>query len=160
MQHSTTNTPSGPSCFQRVVMDAVDYGWFQGGWSQRRSSFLPDGSSQILLSSGRWSFLLDGLSRAGARLRQGTSSETTEQFPPRGEELQRWSPSSNVVTILLDCDGHHGHRGNSLTQRSRTPWTVTAIVVTTATRFPGDSSTSWTVAALEVITANSVISVP
>ena len=44
-----------------------------------------------------------------------------------------------MVAILLDCDGHHGHRGTSVTQRSRIPRTVTAI---------------------EVITANSVSSVP
>ena len=46
VQLVTTTAASGPSCFQRVVMDAVDYRWVPGGWSERRSSFLPDGSSQ------------------------------------------------------------------------------------------------------------------
>ena len=43
---------------------------------------------------------------------QGTSSETTEQFLPRGEELQRWSPCSNMATTFLDRDGPRGHRSN------------------------------------------------
>ena len=47
----------GPSCFQQIVMDAVVHRWVPGGWSQRRSSFLPDGSSLTSLSNGRWSFL-------------------------------------------------------------------------------------------------------
>ena len=66
------------------------------------------------------------------RTPQGMSSETTEQFLPRGEELQRRSPCSKMP----------GPRRPSRSPRqllsswSRAPWTATAILVTEATHFP------------------------
>ena len=128
---------------------------FRAAGAKEGRAFSPMDPRRLCWATVGGAFFLMACHALAPGYEQGTRAETAEQFLPGGEELQQWSPSSNMVTILLDCDGHHGHRGKSLTQRSRTTWIAMATLVTAATSFSGESSTSWAVAALEVVTANS-----